>query len=202
MLDLWEEVKKCKACDIAKLARNKCFGDGLVEADIVLVGEGPGMDEDASGNVFVGNAGRILTNALKAANLDRKRLFICNVVKCHPPKEIGPDGPKGNRAPTKQEARNCWPFLKQQMKILEPKFVIAMGNSAASMLLNEEIKVTRDYGRYVHKKGMEKPDWWVAGDATVIVTFHPQYVGYREGDQEIKDKFVNLFRKVKELAGE
>lgn len=188
MLQLWHMVNDCALCGIAKYARNKVFGDGNVDSKIVLVGEAPGMDEDKSGHPFVGIAGLTLRKCLLAAGLKPKDLFICNVLKCHPPEIIDP-APSGNRKPSVKEANNCLSFLDKQLEIINPRLVVALGNTAGTSILRPDVKkveVTKMFGQTFEKDGH-----------TVMITYHPQYLGYRANDPGLERDYIDLFKRIK-----
>jgi DNA polymerase len=187
MEQIWRDVCVCQKCNIAKYVRNRVFGDGNVKSKIVLVGEAPGMDEDKRGRVFVGNAGQILRKCLLAAGLKPERLFIANILKCHPPETLDP--PSGNRTPSVKEMINCVPFLKRQLDIIDPKIIVALGNTAGSGLLRPEIKkvtVTSMFGQEFERDGRK-----------IVLTYHPQYLGYRSHDPSIERDYIDLFKRIK-----
>jgi len=191
MLRLWQIIDACTLCGIAEYARNKVFGDGNLNSKIVLVGEAPGMDEDKSGHPFIGLAGQILRKCLIAAGLKPKSLFIANVLKCHPPEIIDP-APSGNRKPSVKETNNCLSFLDNQLDIIDPKIVVALGNTAGSAILRPEVKkveVTKMFGQSFEKGGRR-----------VIVTYHPQYLGYRANDPGLERDYIDLFKRIKTWA--
>jgi DNA polymerase len=134
--------------------RNKfVFGSGSPNADVMVIGEGPGADEDAQGLPFVGRAGKLLTDILKAINFSRDEVYIANIVKCRPP---------GNRTPSPQEMDACLPYLKKQIEIIKPKLILCLGLTAAHGLLKNKDSLTNMRGKVFE---FEK--------AKVIVTFHP-----------------------------
>jgi uracil-DNA glycosylase len=194
MKTLWEDVRQCRRCRISQIARNKVFGDGNVSAKICLIGEAPGADEDRSGHVFVGNAGRILTSSLYESGIDRRSIFIHNALKCHPAKDES-DG-TGNRKPTNEETSNCRPFLYQQLLIIRPKFIVVMGDSALRALVGTpgNTGITKLFG-------MTIPFTCQDFSAQIVVTFHPQYIGYNESNLELKRQYVELFRAIRGWAG-
>lgn len=208
LLALWQEVKTCRKCEMSKYARTKVFGDGPVNARIMLVGEGPGMDEDREGHPFIGRAGRILDGALKAGGILRDTVFIANTVKCHPPKELEGNNPvtvKGNRAPTPEETKNCRYFLERQIQIIRPAIIVALGGVSLNVLANlpdprPQIKydMATSFKRYWFYE--KPPAGWLPGKALLIAAYHPQYLGYREGDEELRSKYYRLFREVKDIA--
>lgn len=187
MRRLWNEVDACTLCDIATHARSKVFGDGNVSSKIVLVGEAPGMDEDKAGHPFIGAAGQTLRKCLIAAGLDPEKLFICNVLKCHPPETLEP--PSGNRKPSAKETENCLPFLNRQLEIVNPRIVVALGNTAGTALLKPEVKKvesTKMFGQRFEKDGR-----------IVVVTYHPQYLGYRGHEPALLKDYIDLFKRIK-----
>jgi len=123
-----EEVRVCALCRLAESRLNAVPGEGLGEARLFFVGEGPGSEEDRQGRPFVGRAGELLNEALQAAGLSRAEVFITNVVKCRPP---------GNRAPLKDEADACQPYLERQLALVQPEIVCLLGNTAIERFLGE-----------------------------------------------------------------
>jgi DNA polymerase len=133
------------------------FGVGFESAPWLFVGEGPGADEDAQGEPFVGQAGRLLDSMLAAIGCQRGRdVYIANVVKCRPP---------GNRTPTHEEALACAPFLDRQIELIAPKLIVALGKTAATRLLGTEASLASLRGK-VHRYR----------DIPVVVTYHPAYL--------------------------
>jgi DNA polymerase len=122
----------------------------------VFVGEGPGREEDRAGKPFVGEAGGLLTRIIKAMGLTREEVYICNVVKCRPPK---------NRDPRAEEIQACLPFLRRQIELIDPKVICTLGRVAGRGLLGREFSMSRDRGR-----------WWRYLGIPVMPTFHPAYL--------------------------
>ncbi len=151
-----EHVQACCACDLHRGIRNKVPGQGDPHSPLMFIGEGPGEQEDAQGLAFVGAAGQLLTRMLQAISLPRERVYICNVVKCRPP---------GNRTPDMQEMQACLPLLREQFLLVRPRIIILLGATAARAVLNPDIRITRDRGRWVERKGV----WFMA-------TYHPSYL--------------------------
>ena len=149
MLLSWDtlnaEIESCRACGLCGGIRNKVPGQGDPHAALMLIGEGPGADEDAQGLAFVGRAGQLLTKMLAAIHLTRQEVFICNIVKCRPPQ---------NRVPQPDEAAACLPFLRRQFLLVKPKVVVLLGATAARAVLGDDIRITRDRGIWVEKKGV------------------------------------------------
>lgn len=129
LVSLEEDIKTCCRCPLARGRTKTVPGAGPGRADLLLIGEAPGRDEDRAGLPFVGRAGSILDRALKEAGIERSEVFITNVVKCRPPE---------NRRPKKEEVEACRPFLESQIGIVKPKVVILMGNAAAKAVLGVE----------------------------------------------------------------
>lgn len=127
--NLEEQIKNCTKCSLSKTRNNFVFGNGNPESDIVIVGEAPGGDEDIQGKPFVGRAGQLLTDILKAIEINREDIFICNILKCRPP---------GNRNPMPEEIIKCRPYLEKQLNVIKPKMILALGTFAAQTLLNSK----------------------------------------------------------------
>lgn len=129
MISLAESIASCTLCDLSQSRTSAVPGEGPTEAEIFLVGEAPGRDEDATGRPFVGRAGKLLDRALDDAGIKRSQAFITSVVKCRPPK---------NRRPNKREMQTCLPYLRQQIQLVNPKVICLMGNVASSALLGKQ----------------------------------------------------------------
>ena len=149
-----KEVEVCIKCNLS-LHRNKVvFGEGSISADLMLIGEAPGADEDKQGKPFVGRAGQLLTKMLSAINIKREDVFICNILKCRPP---------NNRNPEKEEIEICTPFLEKQIEFIKPRFIFTLGNFATKFILKTDVGITKLRG---------KPVEWKDG-ITIIPTYHP-----------------------------
>lgn len=153
---LREKVLLCRDCRLREGARGVVFGEGNPSAHVLLVGEGPGATEDELGRPFVGRAGHLLDAMLRSAGFRRDSVFIANVVKCRPP---------GNRLPLPDEVVACYPHLKAQIRVINPKIVVCLGALSAQTLIDPSIRVTRDRGR-----------WWTKDSRRYLVTFHPAAV--------------------------
>ena len=145
---------RCKLCELGR--RQVVFGVGNPKARLMFVGEAPGEDEDRQGEPFVGRAGQLLTKIIEAISLTRDQVYIANVIKCRPP---------GNRNPEPDEVSACEPFLFQQIAIIKPRVIVALGKFAAQCLLRTTEPITRLRGREFEYRG-----------ATLIPTFHPAYL--------------------------
>jgi uracil-DNA glycosylase len=151
-----EDIGDCTRCRLHKGRTKLVFGVGNVNADIMFVGEGPGADEDAQGEPFVGRAGQLLNNMITAMGLKREDVYIANVVKCRPP---------GNRTPEKDECDTCSPFLMRQIDVIQPKAIVALGAVAAKNLLAMNDSMANLRGR-----------WYDFRDSKLLVTYHPAYL--------------------------
>jgi uracil-DNA glycosylase len=151
-----EDIGDCTRCRLHKGRTNLVFGVGDVNADLMFIGEGPGADEDAKGEPFVGRAGQLLNNMISAMGIKREDVYIANVVKCRPP---------SNRTPEKDECDTCSPFLMRQIDVIKPKAIVALGAVAAKNLLAVNDSMANLRGR-----------WYDFRDAKLLVTYHPAYL--------------------------
>lgn len=147
---LTQRCNACKGCDLCTTRTNVVFGVGVKTADVMLIGEGPGEQEDMKGEPFVGAAGKLLDDMLSIIDLDRDRnVYIANIVKCRPPR---------NRDPEPKEQEACFGYLQEQIRLLQPKIIVCLGRIAAQKLINEDFRITRQHGSWVHKDGI----WYTA----------------------------------------
>jgi uracil-DNA glycosylase len=163
-----EDLGDCTRCKLHKGRTKIVFGVGNPRAELMFVGEGPGADEDAQGEPFVGRAGQLLNNMIKAMGLRREDVYIANVVKCRPP---------GNRTPEPDECETCSPFLMRQIAAIKPKIVVALGATAAKNLLAMNSSLGELRGRFYDFKpaGVRNADSTWPG-ARLAVTYHPAYL--------------------------
>ena len=150
------DIGECTRCRLHKGRTNLVFGVGNVNAELMFIGEGPGADEDAQGEPFVGRAGQLLNNMISAMGLKREEVYIANVVKCRPP---------GNRTPEKDECDTCSPFLMRQIEVINPKVIVALGAVAAKNLLAMNDSMANLRGR-----------WYDFKNSKLLVTYHPAYL--------------------------
>ncbi|MSQ52400.1 MAG: uracil-DNA glycosylase [Betaproteobacteria bacterium] len=151
------EVKNCTACGLCKTRTQTVFGVGDETADWMIVGEAPGAEEDARGEPFVGQAGKLLDNMLAAIKLNRdKNVYIANVLKCRPP---------GNRNPEAGEVEKCAPLLERQIQLVQPRLILAMGRFAAQTLLKSDATIASMRGKLYRYQGVP-----------TIVSYHPAYL--------------------------
>ena len=154
--DVRKELGDCRRCKLHSGRTNIVFGTGSPKAKLVFVGEGPGRDEDLQGKPFVGLAGQLLTKIIQAIQLTREEVYIANIIKCRPP---------GNRNPEPDEIRACEPFLIQQLEVIRPKLICALGTFAAQTLLKTEEKISHLRGRFHQYQGIP-----------IMPTYHPAYL--------------------------
>lgn len=139
------KCKNCTKCDLCEGRTNLVFGIGKKDADIMLIGEGPGENEDLQGQPFVGRSGQLLDKFLASVDLSRdKNVYIANMVKCRPPK---------NRDPKPEEQDMCINWLRKQFKIIKPKIVVCVGRISAQKLIDKNFKVTQQHGQFIDKNG-------------------------------------------------
>lgn len=138
------KCKNCTKCDLCEGRTNLVFGVGKKDADIMLIGEGPGENEDLQGQPFVGRSGQLLDKFLASVDLSRdKNVYIANMVKCRPPK---------NRDPKPEEQDMCINWLREQFKIIKPKIIVCVGRISAQKLIDKNFKVTQQHGEFIDKK--------------------------------------------------
>ena len=157
---LKKKIQDVKNCDLKKNATNLVFGDGNINSQIMIIGEGPGANEDAEGKPFIGRAGKLLDKMLESINLNREKVYISNVGNYRPPE---------NRKPTELEIERYLPFLKSHIEIINPKILILLGSTALNTLIGNEEVISKARGKWVQKDfGISKP--WV------ISSFHPAFL--------------------------
>jgi len=157
---LKKKIQLIKNCDLKKSATNIVFGDGNINAQLMIVGEGPGANEDALGKPFIGRAGKLLDKMLAAIKLDRTKVYITNVVNYRPPE---------NRKPTDIEITRYFPFLESHIEIINPKILLLLGSTALNTLIGDEVVISQARGKWIQKEiGKIKP--WV------ISSFHPAFL--------------------------
>ncbi len=150
------DIGDCTRCKLCRARQNIVFGDGNAKAELVFIGEGPGHDEDLQGLPFVGRAGKLLTQMIDAMGLERREVYICNVVKCRPPE---------NRPPEKDEIATCSPFLLRQLETIRPKVIVCLGSVAAQALLGTNRSISHYRGEWLEFRG-----------ARLMATYHPAYL--------------------------
>ncbi|MTI96109.1 MAG: uracil-DNA glycosylase [Firmicutes bacterium] len=153
---LTEANYKCTACSLRAGCKQVVVARGTPGARVMLVGEGPGGDEDRLGEPFVGKAGQLLDKILAAAELPPEDVYITNVVKCRPP---------NNRLPKPDEVKSCLPWLERQLELVDPEILVCLGALAGRTLIDPKLRITKDRGQ-----------WRQLGRAAIIATFHPAYL--------------------------
>ena len=165
--ELRKRINSIKNCDLKKSATNLVFSDGNPFAKIMIVGEGPGANEDKEGKPFVGRAGKLLDKMLAAIKLNRKNVYISNVVNFRPPM---------NRKPTDEEIKKYLPFLNKHIELINPKILLLLGSTALNALIGNEVVISKARGKWTNKK---------FGESTIqiIASFHPAFL-MRQPDQK------------------
>ena len=151
--ELYEEIHTCQRCPLGKTRTKFVFGKGNPDADLMLIGEAPGADEDKTGEPFVGRAGKLLTDIFKAINVSRDEVYIANILKCRPP---------NNRDPLPSERETCMPYLMKQIELIKPKIILCLGRIAATTLLGTKLSLTKMRGEVYDFRGIK-----------LMVTYHP-----------------------------
>lgn len=146
-------ICECQKCPLGATRTKFVFGVGNPHADVMFIGEAPGADEDRLGEPFVGRAGKLLDKILAAIDFDRSQVYIANILKCRPP---------GNRDPQPEEMDTCFPYLEQQIRMIQPKFICCLGRIAAQRMLETKAPLGKLRGRWFEKFGVQ-----------VMVTYHP-----------------------------
>jgi uracil-DNA glycosylase family 4 len=181
--ELYSGIHNCTECPLG-LTRDKfVFGNGNPNADIMVIGEAPGADEDTQGKPFVGRAGQLLTKILEAINLSRDEVFIANIIKCRPP---------NNRRPNKDEVEKCEPYLQKQIELIKPKFILSLGLTSVDTLLKKSHRMGDIRGNLMDYHGIK-----------MLVTYHPAALLRNPGWKKKTWEDVQLLRKLYDeyLAG-
>lgn len=152
-----DRVERCFSCPLSNFRTNIVLGEGDLDAPIMFVGEGPGADEDKTGKPFVGRAGQLLTKILESVGIKREQVYICNVVKCRPPK---------NRVPSKEEQRACAHFLLAQIAVINPQIIVPLGSTALSFFMGKPVSIGEYRGTEIKWKG----------NKTLFPMFHPSFL--------------------------
>jgi len=175
------DICECQKCPLGKTRNNFVFGSGNPQAQVLFVGEAPGADEDAQGLPFVGRAGQLLTKIIESTQTwKREDVFICNVLKCRPP---------GNRTPLPEEVEQCRPYLEEQVQIIKPKLIMALGAVAAQAILGTKESVGKLRNRWHDYQGIP-----------LRVTYHPaallRFEGYKKDVWEDMKEFTRFYKEV------
>ena len=181
----WEIIEKaclgCTKCELSSTRTNVVIGVGNKNADIMFIGEGPGYYEDMQGEPFVGKAGQLLDKMLASIGLDRKKVYIANIVKCRPP---------DNRDPVKPEIDACINYLRYQLILIKPKIIVCLGRVAAKSIIDESFRITLQRGQWFERKGYY-----------IIATYHPSALLRDEAKKKEAWEDLKLIRsKAKEIC--
>ena len=156
-MDTWESLKQdcagCRCCSLGETRHKLVFGVGNAQAEVMLIGEGPGEQEDLQGVPFVGPAGKLLDDMLEMIDLDRQKVYIANIVKCRPPR---------NRDPLSVEQVACRPWLDRQIALVNPRIIVCLGRIAAMALIREDFRISREHGQWFDRDGRR-----------LMATYHP-----------------------------
>jgi uracil-DNA glycosylase len=174
-------LQGCRQCTLCAARQTIVFGSGNPLAQLVVIGEGPGADEDAQGQPFVGRAGQLLTKIIAAMKFTRDEVYITNIVKCRPPE---------NRTPFRDEVEACQPYLLTQIRTIGPRVIVALGKTATSFFVPSPAGMSDLRGKFVDFGGIP-----------VMPTFHPSYVMRNEGDTRVKRLVWQDMQQVMEFLG-
>lgn len=187
LLALAQPVSVCVKCPhLARFRTQTVFGVGNPDADLMFIGEAPGADEDARGEPFVGRAGQLLTRIIETMGFARGDVYIANVLKCRPDM---PPGASGNRPPTPAEMATCLPYLAEQIAIVEPKMLVALGATAVEGLLGVRSAMRELRGR-----------WHSYGDTPLMITYHPSYLLRNQAPAEKRKVWEDMLLVLEKLG--
>ena len=164
---LKKKIQMIQNCELKRNAKNLVFGDGNINSKIMIIGEGPGANEDLEGKPFVGRAGKLLDKMLASIKLDRKKVYISNVVNFRPPE---------NRKPSEEEIQRYLPYLIAHIEIINPKILLLLGSTALNALVGNEVVISKARGNWIEKEIGNIKTW-------VIASFHPAFL-MRQPDQK------------------
>jgi DNA polymerase len=184
---LRERAMACVKCPhLASSRKNVVFGIGNINAELMFIGEAPGADEDEQGEPFVGRAGQLLTKIIQTAGLSRESVYIANILKCRPDT---PGESAGNRKPTPEEMQTCIPYLHEQIDLIKPKVIVALGGTAVAGLLGKTIGITKLRGQWRTYRGIP-----------LMPTYHPAYLLRNQGLSEKRRVWEDMLQVMEELG--
>lgn len=187
LADIERSISDCKRCKLHSTRTNIVFGEGSEHAEIMFIGEGPGADEDKQGRPFVGKAGQLLTSLIEKLGLSRKEVYIANIVKCRPP---------NNRDPEPDEISSCYPFLRHQISIINPKVIMALGKISTHTLLNIAEPINKFSIMKVRGNFYNYSDGLIS--IPVIPTYHPSYLlRNREAKWDVWEDAQKMMKRLK-----
>ena len=169
--ELKAEAVVCRKCELSETRTNVVFGEGNPNTPLVIIGEGPGATEDATGRPFVGRAGQLLDQTLRENGITRKHVYICNVLKCRAC--VIEDGSVRNRAPQLSEVNACLPWLQKQLEIIKPVVILSLGAPSANVIVHKDFKITKERGLFFPTPYAKY----------AIAALHPAYVLRQHGDE-------------------
>jgi DNA polymerase len=175
-----------KCAHLAASRKNVVFGVGDINADLMFIGEAPGADEDEQAEPFVGKAGQLLTKIIQATGLTRESVYIANILKCRPDT---PGQPTGNRKPTPEEMQTCIPYLHQQIDLIRPKVIVALGGTAVEGLLGRTIGITKLRGHWQTYRGIP-----------LMPTYHPAYLLRNQAPTEKRRLWEDMLQVMEKLG--
>ncbi len=178
--DIEQHVAVCSQCSLCRTRCRPVMGRGNRQADIMLIAEAPGAQEDRQGIPFVGNSGKILDSLLQDCGLERKEIYITNILKCHPP---------DNRDPKEEEKEACFPYLKYETFLLKPRIIVCLGRVAAQRIISPDFKITSQHGTWAYRK-----------NSALTATYHPSALLRDSSKYNLaKEDFVEIIKKRAEL---
>ena len=174
--DIERHVAACTRCPLSQTRHRSVMGRGSYQADLMLIAEAPGGQEDQQGIPFVGKSGELLDGLLRDCGLERKEIYITNILKCHPP---------GNRDPKEEEKEACIPYLKYETFLLKPRIIVCLGRVAAQRIISPDFKITRQHGAWTYRK-----------TCALTATYHPSAILRDPSKYEIaKNDFCEIAKK-------
>ena len=181
-MERWETLKTecagCHRCELGNTRKNLVFGVGNESADILFIGEGPGEQEDLQGEPFVGPAGKLLDDMMEIIGLDRKRVYIANIVKCRPPR---------NRDPLPEEQQACIGWLFRQIELIDPKIIVFLGRIAATAFIKPDFRITKEHGQWFDVMGRKAMAIYHPSALLRDVSKRPEtFVDLKQLQQEIR----------------
>ena len=186
MEELKTRALACVKCpNLASSRKNVVFGVGNIESPLMFVGEAPGAEEDAHGEPFVGKAGELLTRIIQTMGFSRETVYIANVLKCRPD---NPGQTTGNRKPTSDEMKTCLPYLLEQIEIIKPRVIVALGATAVEGLFGKPMPITKLRG-----------NWQTFKETPVMPTFHPAYLLHKESLSEKRKVWEDMLQVMEKL---
>ncbi len=179
--DIEQHIAACTCCPLSRTRNRPVMGRGSRQADIMLIAEAPGGQEDQQGIPFVGRSGEILDSLLRDCGLTREEIYITNIVKCHPP---------GNRDPQNEEKEACFPYLKYETYLLKPKIIVCLGRVAAQRIISADFRITRQHGTWIYRK-----------NCALTATYHPSAILRDSSKYEmVREVFCEIAKKRMELT--